>query len=215
MSDGHDGGDAAEVIAEPLWGRLEVVSATANPDKIAEIEVIIGDALDLLPRPAEVPDVVEDADTLIGNARLKALALVAATGMPALADDTGLFVDALGGQPGVQTARFAGEGASYEDNRNKLLIELDGVPWDQRGAEFRTVALLAWPDGRELAFEGVCRGTITERLTGDNGFGYDPVFIPADGDGRAFAEMTEAEKHDLSHRGRAFRGLLGLLDGAH
>jgi len=200
---------------EPLWGRLRLVCASANPDKVAEIAAILGDAVELLPRPAHVPDVVEDAETLVGNARLKAGALVDATGMPAIADDTGLEVGALGGAPGVFTARFAGVGATYADNRQMLLRELAGVPEPERGARFVTVAMVVWPDGRELAVEGSCSGTISATERGERGFGYDAVFVPHDGDGRTFAEMSEAEKHELSHRGRAFRALVAELDELH
>ena len=133
---------------------LELVCASANPDKVAEIERILDGAVTLLPRPADVEDVVEDADTLEGNARLKARAIAAATGMPAVADDTGLEVAALGGRPGVFTARYAGEHATYADNRARLLAELDGV--EDRRARFRTVAAVVWPDGREVLAEGVC-----------------------------------------------------------
>jgi XTP/dITP diphosphohydrolase len=157
----------------------------------------------------EVPDVVEDADTLEGNARLKATAICAATGLAAVADDTGLEVLALGGAPGVFAARYAGEGCSYADNRHKLLREL-GETVDRR-ARFRTVALVRWPDGSELAVDGVCPGTISERERGARGFGYDAVFVPDEGDGRTFAEMTDAEKNAVSHRGRAFRNLLAAL----
>ena len=200
---------------EPLWGRLRLVCASANPDKVAEIATILGDAVELLPRPSHVPDVVEDADTLVGNARLKAVTLVDATGMPAIADDTGLEVDALGGAPGVLTARFAGAGATYADNRQMLLRELAGVPEPERGARFVTVAIVVWPDGRELAVEGSCAGTIIATERGDRGFGYDAVFVPHDGDGRTFAEMSDAEKHELSHRGRAIRALVAELDELH
>ena len=205
------GGAAA---TEPLWGRMQLVCASANPDKVAEIAAILGDAVDLLPRPAEVPDVVEHADTLVGNARLKAVALVDATDRPSVADDTGLEVDALGGAPGVRTARFAGENATYADNRRKMLVELDGVPLEQRGARFVTVALIRWPDGREIWVEGECTGRIAEEERGERGFGFDPLFIPDDGDGRTFSQMTDEEKNDLSHRGRAFRLLLAHLDSA-
>jgi XTP/dITP diphosphohydrolase len=185
---------------------LRVVCASANPDKVAEIETILGDVVELLPRPAEIPDVVEDADTLEGNARLKASAIAAATGEPAVADDTGLEVAGLDGAPGVHTGRYAGDDATYADNRAKLLHALaDGR---ERRARFRTVAMIVWPDGSELAAEGVCEGTIAEAERGERGFGYDSVFVPADGDGRTFAEMSEADKHAMSHRGRAFRGLL-------
>ena len=186
-----------------------LVCASANPDKVAEIAAILSGVVELIPRPADVPDVVEDADTLIGNARLKALAICRATGAAAVADDTGLEVDALGGAPGVYSARYAGEDASYADNRAKLLREL-GDAADRR-ARFRTSVLVAYPDGSELAVDGVCEGTITSSERGDGGFGYDSIFVPDDGDGRTFAEMTDDEKHAISHRGRAFRNLLAAL----
>ena len=194
-----------------MTARLQLVCSSANPDKVAEIAAIVGDVVDLLPRPAEVAPVVEDADSLEGNARLKAVALVDATSFAALADDTGLFVDALGGAPGVRAARYAGEDATYADNRAKLLAALASTPAHQRTARFRTVALVRWPDGRELAVEGVSEGCIAASERGDGGFGYDPVFVPEEGDGRTFAEMTDSEKHALSHRGRAFRALADLL----
>jgi len=191
------------------------VLASANPDKVAEIAAILSAALDadLVPRPAGVPDVVEDAETLLDNARLKARALVAATGDAAVADDTGLEVDALGGAPGVYSARYAGEEATYADNVHKLLAELAARPdaGGTRTARFRTVALAAFPDGSEVWAEGAVEGVITAELRGTAGFGYDPVFEPADGGGRTFAEMDPEEKHGLSHRGRAFRSLAAAL----
>jgi XTP/dITP diphosphohydrolase len=193
---------------------MRLVLASANPDKAAEIAAILGASLsvDLLPRPPEVPDVVEDGETLLDNARLKAVALVAATGEAAVADDTGLEVDALGGAPGVYSARYAGDHVTYADNVAKLLTELAGVSDGQaRTARFRTVALVAFPDGSELWAEGVVEGVITTEQLGSAGFGYDPVFSPADGDGRTFAEMSAEEKHDISHRGRAFRALAAAL----
>ena len=189
--------------------RPQLVCASANPDKVAEIEAILRDVVELLPRPVGVPDVVEDADTLEGNARLKATAICEATGLPAVADDTGLEVVALGGAPGVHSARYAGEGCSYADNRVKLLRELSGTA--DRRAAFRTCVLVRWPDGRELCVDGVCSGVISRIERGERGFGYDAVFVPDDGDGRSFAEMTEADKHAISHRGRAFRNLLAAL----
>ena len=197
------------------WGQtpsetLRLVCASANPDKVAEIQQLLAGVVDLVPRPADVPDVVEDADTLAGNARLKAAAIVAATGLPAVADDTGLEVDALDGAPGVYTARYAGEDCSYEDNRHKMLRELAGV--EDRSAAFRTVALVLWPDGSELAVEGVCRGSISNEERGDSGFGYDAIFVPEESDGQTFAEMSAAAKHEISHRGRAFRALLTALE---
>lgn len=186
-----------------------LVCASANPDKVAEIQQILEGVVNLLPRPADVPDVVEDADTLVGNARLKARAICTATGYDAVADDTGLEVAALGGAPGVHTARYAGEHATYADNRAKLLAELAGAA--DRSAVFRTVVVVDRPDGTELIVEGECRGRIAAEERGERGFGYDPLFIPDDGDGRTFAEMTDAEKHAISHRGRAFAALLQEL----
>jgi XTP/dITP diphosphohydrolase len=185
---------------------LSLVCASANPDKVAEIAAILGSAVELGPRPPDVPEVVEDADTLEGNARLKATAVAVAAGRPALADDTGLEVAALGGAPGVHAARYAGDDATYADNRAKLLGALAGAA--DRRARFRTVAMVVWPDGGEVVAEGVCDGTIAEHERGERGFGYDPLFVPAEGDGRTFAEMTDEEKHGLSHRGRALRNLL-------
>jgi XTP/dITP diphosphohydrolase len=193
---------------------VKLVLASANPDKAAEIRSILAAALaelDLAPRPAGVPDVEETGATLMENARLKAAAIAAATGEAAVADDTGLLVDALDGAPGVFSARFAGEGATYADNVNKLLADLDGVPADRRGARFVTVALVSWPDGREVAVTGAVEGTISTEARGTHGFGYDPIFVPNEGDGRTFAELVPLEKHALSHRGRAFRSLAAEL----
>lgn len=191
------------------------VLATANPDKAAEIAQILHDVgvpVELVPRPAEVPEVEETGATLEDNARAKAAALAAATGLPAIADDTGLEVDALGGAPGVHSARYAGPDATYADNCALLLARLAGIPPERRTARFSTVAVARWPDGREVAAIGTVEGTILESPRGSGGFGYDPVFVPAEGDGRTFAEMTPAEKHAISHRGRAFRTLAeGLL----
>jgi XTP/dITP diphosphohydrolase len=189
---------------------LQLVCASANPDKVAEFQQLLDGVVELLPRPADVPDVVEDADTLLGNARLKAEAIVAATGLPAVADDTGLFVEALDGRPGVYTARYAGEGCSYAANRAKMLDELSSV--EQRGARFITVAMVVWPDGSELAVEGVCPGRIAPTERGDVGFGYDAIFAPDEADGLTFAEMSSTAKHAISHRGRAFAALLSALE---
>ena len=185
---------------------MRVVLATANPDKAAEILAILGDSFDVVPRPPDVPDVDETGDTLEENARLKAVALVEATGQPAIADDTGLEVDALDGAPGVYSSRYAGEDATYADNVSKLLDALAGVESERRTARFKTVALLRRPDGSEVVAEGVVEGTIATEARGAGGFGYDPVFVPDGGDGKTFAEMGDA-KHAISHRGRAFRAL--------
>jgi XTP/dITP diphosphohydrolase len=191
----------------PLHLRL----ASNNPHKSEEIRTLLGEVegLVLLERPADLPEPVEDGDTLLDNARIKARAVLEATGEAAVADDTGLEVEALDGAPGVFTARYAGEDATYEDNWRKLLRELGDRP--DRRARWRTVALIAWPDGSETWAEGTCDGVIAPEGRGERGFGYDPVFIPDEGDGRTFAQLDPVEKNALSHRGRAFRALGQLL----
>ncbi|MDX2379958.1 MAG: RdgB/HAM1 family non-canonical purine NTP pyrophosphatase [Acidimicrobiia bacterium] len=188
---------------------MRLVCASANPDKVAEIAQLLDGVVDLQPRPVDLGDVVEDADTLTGNARLKAAAVMEASGSPAVADDTGLFVDALGGAPGIRAARYAGAHCTYADNRRKLLAEL--ADSDDRRAAFRTVAIVVWPDGSELAVEGVCEGVITTSERGGDGFGYDPIFQPDEADGLTFAEMPAEAKNAISHRGRAFEALLSAL----
>ena len=194
---------------------MRLVLATANPDKAAEMTAVLTDQLDglieLVARPEGVPAVEETGESLEENARLKAAALAAATGEPAVADDTGLEVTALGGAPGVRTARFAGDGASYSDNVAKLLADLDGEL--DRRARFRTVVICRFPDGGEISGAGVVEGEIVAAPRGEEGFGYDPVFAPEGGGGRTFAEMTPAEKHQLSHRGLALRSLAAHLRG--
>ncbi len=193
---------------------VQLVLATANPDKVAEIAEILGEGFELSPRPSSVPEVIEDGDTLEANARLKATAVADATGLPAIADDTGFEVDALGGEPGVRAARFAGPDASYAENVTKVLRELERAGAhgpEARAARFVTVALLRHPDGREVLCEGVVEGTIAPEPRGEGAFGYDPVFVPDEGDGRTFAEMPARDKHAISHRGRAFRALADRL----
>ncbi len=212
------GGDGNGVGAT---GRLRMVLATANPDKAAEIVALVsdtvGDRVELVARPPSVGEVEETGDTLEDNARLKAVALVKATGLPAIADDTGLEVEALGGGPGVRSSRYSGEHATYDDNVTKLLAELDAAGAhapEARRARFRTVAMACFPGGREVAAHGVVEGTISPERRGTGGFGYDPVFIPDGGDGRTYAEMPSTEKNTRSHRARAFRALaIGLLSG--
>jgi len=205
-----------------------LVVASANPDKAREIAAIVGPTWDLVPRPASIPDVVEDADTLEGNARLKAVAICEATGAAALADDTGLEVDALGGAPGVRSARYAADGPDANPgatpdpapdpavaNIARLLAELERVGATgpgQRRARFRTVVIIHRPGGDETVAEGAAEGAIAPARRGNGGFGYDPVFVPDDGDGRTFAEMPPADKHAISHRGRALRRLATLLE---
>jgi XTP/dITP diphosphohydrolase len=190
-------------------GPLRLVLATANSDKAAEVVAILSEwpGIDLLARPDGVGDVDETGETLLDNARLKARAVSAVAGRPAVADDTGLEVDALGGDPGVRAARYAGEDATYAQNVAKLLAELAARPdgGGLRRARFRTVALVWFPDGTEVWAEGVVEGAIAHEVRGSAGFGYDPVFVP-DGADLTFAEMGPA-KHEISHRGRAFRAL--------
>jgi XTP/dITP diphosphohydrolase len=187
-----------------------VVVASQNPDKVAEIEAVLAE----LEHPPELvrglswPDVDETEDTLEGNALLKAHAVVAATGIAALADDTGLEVEALGGAPGVRTARFAGPNATYSENVARLLREMEGFA--DRAARFRTAVALVELDGSELAVEGCLEGRITIEPRGDDGFGYDPVF---EVDGRTLAEIPSAEKNRISHRARALHALLVALRG--
>lgn len=192
---------------------MKLVVATANPDKARELAALL-ERFDVVPRPPDLPDVEETEDTLEGNARLKAVAVMEATGEAAVADDTGLEVDALGGRPGVYAARYAGPGATYADNVAKLLEELAGVPEPARTARFRTVVVARFPDGREIVAEGWVRGTIAGAPAGEGGFGYDSVFVPDGGDGRTFAQMSQEEKAAVSHRGRALRTLAAQLQGS-
>jgi XTP/dITP diphosphohydrolase len=196
------------------------VLATTNPNKAREIRQILATAglkVELLDRPPDVADVEETEETLLGNARLKAAALVKETAMAAIAEDTGIEVEALGGAPGVRSARFAGEPPDEQANVDKVLAELAGRRGpEQRRARFVTVAVAIWPDGREVSAEGTVEGWIAEERRGSGGFGYDPVFVPSELDGRTFGEIAEASpeaKHALSHRGRAFRALAQKLSG--
>ena len=224
---GPSGSDAAGSDAS---GALRIVLATANVDKAAEIVAVVtaadarpdedsgGGRIVLLPRPPDVPEVEETGDTLEDNARLKADALLAATGLPAMADDTGLEVEALGGRPGVFSSRYSGEHASYAENVAKLLAELEAAgarDRSDRRARFRTVAVVRFAGGREVIASGEVWGSIAESPRGEMGFGYDPVFVP-DGTGdRTFAEMSLEEKAACSHRGRAFRALVSELAQDH
>jgi XTP/dITP diphosphohydrolase len=191
------------------------VLATTNAHKVEEIRLVLGPlGVELLPRPDEVPEVDETATTLEGNALLKAHALSTATGEAALADDTGLFVDALNGQPGVYSARYAGPDASFADNVSKLLLELDGVEGAKRTARFRTVIAVAYPDGSSWWVEGVLEGFILTTPKGNLGFGYDPVFAPEGLNGSSLAEITSHEKGVISHRGNALRAFAARLQSS-
>ena len=194
---------------------FDLVCASANPHKVAEIEAILADlAVTLAPRPPGLADVEEDGATLEDNARLKAVAVMAATGQAALADDTGLVVDALDGAPGVRTARYAGEPPDAAANMAKLLAELadrGATQPSQRRARFVTLVILRWPNGDELVARGVVEGVITPVARGAGGFGYDPVFQPDEGGGLTFAELDSPAKHRISHRGRALTALVSQL----
>jgi XTP/dITP diphosphohydrolase len=187
------------------------VLATANPHKATEMRAVLGPlGIELVDRPDDAPEVDETELTLEGNALFKARALCRITKLAAIADDTGLFVDALEGRPGVFSARYAGDGATYEQNVTKLLDELDGVP-EPRTARFCTVIAVAWPDGADISVRGVLEGVITQEPRGTSGFGYDPVFAPLSANGRTLAELTPEEKNALSHRARALHALVEEL----
>jgi XTP/dITP diphosphohydrolase len=173
------------------------------------LSAVLPDSVQLHERPSDLPPTVEAGSTLEENASLKAREVREATRMAAIADDTGLEVSALGGRPGVMTARYAGPDGIAADNIALLLSELKGAT--DRSARFRTVAVAAMTDGTEVAAEGILDGEIATSPRGKGGFGYDPVFIPAGGGGRTLAELDADEKHSLSHRGRALRGLADKL----
>lgn len=207
--------------------RPRFLCASANPHKVREIEFLLAGTVTLVPRPAGLPDVVEDDDTLIGNARLKARAVLESRenrdGLAAVADDTGLFVEALSGELGVRTARYAIDDPGHASdpdhaNRRKLLRALEDAGClapETRRAHFVTVALVCFPDGSELVAEGRCDGHIALSERGSTGFGFDPLFVPDTTDGSpgtaTFAELGEDAKNASSHRARAFRELARLL----
>lgn len=192
-----------------------MVAATRNRKKLEEIRRITEGmpvtllTLDEFPG---CPEVQETEDTFEGNAAAKALSIARCTGRAAIADDSGLEVEALGGAPGVLSARYAGEGATDRDNLDKLLREMEAVPGVRRGARFVCVIAFALPDGTVETFRGEVRGTIGRRPLGRTGFGYDPVFFP-EGRDRTFAEMSAAQKDALSHRGRALEEFRRYLTG--
>jgi len=188
---------------------MEIIFATSNRHKLEEAQAILGEGFKLVsPRDLNLfDDIPEDADTLEGNALLKAQYIWERFHLPCFADDTGLEVDALGGAPGVYSARYAGEEQNFLNNTNKLLKELSGIK--QRGARFRTVVALII-DGNISYFDGVLNGTIAEGPSGNGGFGYDPVFIP-DGYTITLAELSPAQKNLISHRGLSMSKLSDFL----
>ena len=194
----------------------EIVLATRNRHKGEELAALLGDPgirIRTLADFPTAPEVEEDGATCEANAIKKAREIARATGLTAVADDTGLEVDALGGRPGVFAARYAGEHATYEDNCRKLLQELAGVPGPKRTARFLTVAAIALPGGDVHVAQGILEGLITEEPAGDRGFGYDPIFkVPELG--KTLAELTAGEKNRISHRAKAFAKVRELLTRA-
>jgi XTP/dITP diphosphohydrolase len=178
--------------------------ATGNAHKVEEIQAILGPGWHV---EASDPGVEETGSTFEENALLKARALAVTSGELAVADDSGIEIDALGGRPGIHSARWTTEG----DWIPRVLRELDGVSGDDRGCRYVCAAASVYPDGAELVVRGTVEGRVAASPRGTGGFGYDPIVVPVEGDGRTFAEMTEAEKHALSHRGRAFRALAAKL----
>ena len=190
---------------------MKLIFATNNAHKLREVSQVVGDRFTLLtPRECGIDeDIPEEQPTLEGNALQKARYIYAPTGMDCFADDTGLEVDALGGEPGVRSARYATDGHDDEANKRLLLERMQGV--EARGAQFRTaIALII--GGKEYLFEGIVRGNITLEEQGDGGFGYDPLFV-AEGCEQSFAEISAEEKNEISHRGRAVRKLAEFLQG--
>lgn len=192
---------------------MQIVLATRNQHKQQELVALLG-GLDITIRTLddfpEAPEVVEDGDTCEANAMKKAVEIARHTGLPAVADDTGLEVDALGGRPGAFAARYAGEHATYDDNCRKLLRELEGIPPGQRTARFITVAAIAFPGGKTMSAKGILEGVIAESVVGSNGFGYDPVFIIPE-HGQTLGQLPPDVKNRISHRARAFAQAKTLL----
>ena len=187
-----------------MSGPRSVVLATGNAHKVAEVADILGPDWHVQARD---PGVEEIGATFEENALLKARAVSRATGQLAIADDSGIEIDALDRRPGIQSARWTQE----HDWIPRVLRELDGVTGDARTARYVAAAAAVWPDGEEVVVRGVVEGRVPDAPRGAGGFGYDPIFVPAEGDGRTFAEMNAEEKHALSHRGRAFRALAAHL----
>ncbi len=190
-----------------------LVVATRNEHKLRELGEILS-SVELVPLPERVELPPEDGETFADNALSKARSAHAATGLPAIADDSGIEARALGGRPGVRSARYAGRGATDEENLERLLRELDGAA--DRSVSYVCVLAYVGEDGDERLFEGRCEGSLAPEPRGSGGFGYDPAFVPLDtgpDDARTMAELDPAEKHAISHRGRAARALAGWLEG--
>ena len=192
---------------------MKLLVATNNPGKVREYEVLLKGLPLILTYPAQEGidiKVEETGRTFAENARLKAAAYARANGLLTLADDSGLEVDALGGEPGTRSARYAGQGASDEDRHRLLLSKLEGVPWERRTARFRCVIAVATPQGEVCTAEGTCEGVIAFEPKGEHGFGYDPVFYMAE-HGQTMAELEPEVKNRISHRARAAEGARRIL----
>jgi XTP/dITP diphosphohydrolase len=189
---------------------IRIVLASRNAGKLVELRRILGTGFELVPLPDDAPEVEETGATFEENALLKATSAALATGLPAVADDSGLTVDALNGMPGVLSARWSGRHGNDDANLDLVLAQVAGVPEDRLGAAFVCVAAVATPEGVERVVRGEVRGRLVRERRGSNGFGYDPVFVP-DGHDRTTAEMPSEEKDAISHRGKAFRALAGVL----
>lgn len=192
-----------------------IAIATRNAHKLRELARICADwpvewVTVETADPSTFPDVEETADDYLGNALLKARAVAQALGLPAMADDSGIEVDALGGKPGPRSARFSGPDATDEKNLQALMSAIKGVPGSGRSARYRCVAAMAFPDGSEVHAEGTCEGALVTARKGERGFGYDPIFVPAGWD-TTMAQLTDLQKDRISHRGKAFRALAESL----
>lgn len=190
---------------------MKYVMATHNPNKLLELQRIL-EPLHIEVTTADLQEVEETGTTFAENAYLKAKAACEQTGLPAVADDSGLVVDALNGSPGVYSARYAGPDATDAQRMDKLLHELDGVPAEQRTARFVSAICVVYPDGERMDVEGVCEGSVAFAPRGHDGFGYDPIFLVGE---KTYAELTPAEKDAVSHRGKALRELAARLEERH
>ena len=190
--------------------KMKLLIASKNPDKIAEIKYLLDDCdIEILSKnEVDFPETIEDRDTIKGNAIKKAKGAALETGFPTLADDTGFFVEALKGDPGVYSARYAGEDCSYKDNRDKILKNMKNI--NKRKAEFRTIAVFADSNGVIKISKGVVKGKVTKKEIGSNGFGYDSIFR-ADETGLTFGEMSNEQKNQISHRARALKVIIPVI----
>jgi XTP/dITP diphosphohydrolase len=191
----------------------KVLVSSNNKDKISEIKKVFENEDLIIHCLKDIGlniEIIEDQETLEGNAIKKAREIFSISKIPTISDDTGLFVEALNGEPGVYSSRYAGENASYDDNCKKLLIDMEGIPEQRREAYFKSVICFYVDENKYYQFEGICKGKIIIEKRGKKGFGYDPVFIP-DGYDKTFAEISKVEKNKISHRGKALERLRSFI----